>query len=188
MRLRLSPHAGRFVSRGRAEVSPTAMFEDLYDAISFVWSWRWPTVNGRVTACGNRAHPSQQRKKRHVTTIAHLWFFDWRRRSLLWGGFLDSNVYHRLCQADQKCKTEVSFRPARFGSLPSRRSQRESTRSIRVGGPIKSKRRGWLASPFICRRLLSARRTIRPSSTDPISRTAVSSVPGARGQIESQLI
>jgi Protein of unknown function (DUF3592) len=26
------------------------MFEDLYDAISFVWSWRWPTVNGRVTA------------------------------------------------------------------------------------------------------------------------------------------
>ncbi len=26
------------------------MFEDLYDAISFAWSWRWPTVNGQVTS------------------------------------------------------------------------------------------------------------------------------------------
>lgn len=26
------------------------MFEDLYDSISFLWSWRWPTVGGEITA------------------------------------------------------------------------------------------------------------------------------------------
>jgi hypothetical protein len=26
------------------------MFEDLYDAISLVWSWRWPVAEGEVTA------------------------------------------------------------------------------------------------------------------------------------------
>jgi hypothetical protein len=26
------------------------MFEDLYDAISMIWSWRWPASGGRVTA------------------------------------------------------------------------------------------------------------------------------------------
>jgi hypothetical protein len=26
------------------------MFDDLYDTISFLWSWRWPTVDGEVTA------------------------------------------------------------------------------------------------------------------------------------------
>jgi len=25
------------------------MFEDLYDAVSFLWSWTWPTVDGNVT-------------------------------------------------------------------------------------------------------------------------------------------
>jgi hypothetical protein len=25
------------------------MFEDLYDAVSFLWSWRWPANDGRVT-------------------------------------------------------------------------------------------------------------------------------------------
>jgi len=25
------------------------VFEVLYDAVSFLWSWRWPTVDGRVT-------------------------------------------------------------------------------------------------------------------------------------------
>jgi hypothetical protein len=25
------------------------MFEDLYDAISRVWSWRWPVANGEIT-------------------------------------------------------------------------------------------------------------------------------------------
>ena len=25
------------------------MFNDLYDAISFVWSWRWPVADGKVT-------------------------------------------------------------------------------------------------------------------------------------------
>ena len=26
------------------------MFDDLYDAISMMWSWRWPTSSGEVTA------------------------------------------------------------------------------------------------------------------------------------------
>jgi len=26
------------------------MFDDLYDAISMLWSWRWPTSEGEVTA------------------------------------------------------------------------------------------------------------------------------------------
>ena len=26
------------------------MFDDLYDALSVVWSWRWPTSEGQVTA------------------------------------------------------------------------------------------------------------------------------------------
>jgi hypothetical protein len=26
------------------------MFADLYDAVSFLWSWRWPLANGQVTA------------------------------------------------------------------------------------------------------------------------------------------
>jgi len=26
------------------------MFDDLYDAISMMWSWRWPTSEGEVTA------------------------------------------------------------------------------------------------------------------------------------------
>jgi len=25
------------------------MFEDLYDAASFLWSWTWPTVDGNIT-------------------------------------------------------------------------------------------------------------------------------------------
>jgi hypothetical protein len=25
------------------------MFEDLFDGISFLWSWRWPTVKGEIT-------------------------------------------------------------------------------------------------------------------------------------------
>ena len=25
------------------------MFEDLYDSISFLWSWRWPSTEGQVT-------------------------------------------------------------------------------------------------------------------------------------------
>ncbi len=25
------------------------MFEDLYDAVSFLWSWSWPVVDGRIT-------------------------------------------------------------------------------------------------------------------------------------------
>jgi len=25
------------------------MFNDLYDAMSFLWSWRWPVADGRVT-------------------------------------------------------------------------------------------------------------------------------------------
>lgn len=26
------------------------MFDDLYDSISLLWSWRWPVVDGKVTA------------------------------------------------------------------------------------------------------------------------------------------
>ena len=26
------------------------MFADLYDAVSFIWSWRWPSAAGRITA------------------------------------------------------------------------------------------------------------------------------------------
>ena len=28
---------------------PFDMFEDLYDAVSYLWSWNWPTVEGRIT-------------------------------------------------------------------------------------------------------------------------------------------
>ena len=27
-----------------------AVFDDLYDAVSFLWSWRWPETPGEVTA------------------------------------------------------------------------------------------------------------------------------------------
>jgi hypothetical protein len=26
------------------------MFEDLYDSLSLLWSWRWPSVEGKITA------------------------------------------------------------------------------------------------------------------------------------------
>jgi hypothetical protein len=26
------------------------MFEDIYDSISFLWSWRWPSTQGQVTS------------------------------------------------------------------------------------------------------------------------------------------
>jgi hypothetical protein len=26
------------------------MFDDLYDGISFLWSWRWPLASGKITA------------------------------------------------------------------------------------------------------------------------------------------
>jgi len=28
------------------------MFGDLYDAMSLLWSWRWPVTEGEVTAVG----------------------------------------------------------------------------------------------------------------------------------------
>jgi len=28
----------------------TRMFRDLYDGVSFIWSWAWPTVQGEITA------------------------------------------------------------------------------------------------------------------------------------------
>ncbi|MFI5115271.1 MAG: DUF3592 domain-containing protein [Terriglobales bacterium] len=30
--------------------SDVSMFEDLYDEISFLWSWRWPIAEGEITA------------------------------------------------------------------------------------------------------------------------------------------
>ena len=27
-----------------------AVFDDLYDVVSFLWSWRWPETPGQVTA------------------------------------------------------------------------------------------------------------------------------------------
>jgi hypothetical protein len=27
-----------------------AVFDDLYDVVSFLWSWRWPETHGQVTA------------------------------------------------------------------------------------------------------------------------------------------
>ena len=46
------------------------MFEDLYDAISFFWSKKWPVVEGEITAVDVERIPTSRSKDRFRLAVA----------------------------------------------------------------------------------------------------------------------
>jgi hypothetical protein len=50
------------------------MFEDLYDAVSFLWSWKWPRTRGEITeVLVERVNPNQ-RSERYRLSITYQFF------------------------------------------------------------------------------------------------------------------
>jgi hypothetical protein len=47
------------------------MFDDFYDVISHLWSWRWPTAKGRVTGVLIEYLRPSQGAKRYRLSIAY---------------------------------------------------------------------------------------------------------------------
>jgi len=50
------------------------MFEDLYDAISFFWSKKWPTVEAEITAVELERIPTRRSKDRFRLSVAYKFY------------------------------------------------------------------------------------------------------------------
>ena len=47
------------------------MFDEIYDIVSLVWSWRWPVANGSITAID--VERDRPRKKAKLATAYEFW-------------------------------------------------------------------------------------------------------------------
>ena len=53
------------------------MFDDLYDAVSYLWSWRWPVVGGEVTAVDvDRRRDTDGRDNMRLCVAFEFWVRD----------------------------------------------------------------------------------------------------------------
>lgn len=50
------------------------MFEDLYDAISLLWSNKWPTVEAEITAVEVERIPTRRSKNRFRLSVAYKFY------------------------------------------------------------------------------------------------------------------
>jgi hypothetical protein len=94
------------------------MFESLYDKISFLWVWQWPTANGEVTEvlAERLSHGNKGDTFRLSVTYK---FSVGSDEPLHWRKFLAANVL--FCAARPHCTPQDSRTSARACTLPRRR-------------------------------------------------------------------